>query len=60
MNTHEFVLKPEGSQTVVTWSTKGTAPFLFKLMLVFASADKMMGDNFETGLANLKTVVASD
>ena len=58
MNTHEFVLKPDGSQTVVTWSSTGTSPFLFKVMLVFASADKMMGDNFERGLANLKAIVA--
>jgi len=57
-NTHEFVLKPDGSQTVVTWTSTGTAPFVFKLMLVFASADKMMGDNFDQGLANLKTVVS--
>jgi hypothetical protein len=57
-NTHEFVLKPEGSQTIVTWTANGKAPFIFKLMLVFASADSMMGDNFERGLANLKTVVA--
>lgn len=58
MNTHEFVLKAEGSQTIVTWSSTGNAPFIFKLMLVFASADKMMGDNFEQGLANLKALVA--
>jgi len=59
MNTHEFVLKPDGSQTVVIWTSKGSAPFVFKLMLVFASADSMMGDNFERGLANLKAVIAS-
>jgi uncharacterized protein YndB with AHSA1/START domain len=57
-NTHEFTLKPEGSQTLVTWTAKGNAPFVFKLMLVFASADRMMGDNFERGLANLKAVVS--
>ena len=57
-NTHEFALKPEGSQTSVTWTAKGKAPFIFKLMLVFVSADSMMGKNFEDGLANLKAVVA--
>jgi hypothetical protein len=57
-NTHEFVLKPEGLQTLVTWTSTGNAPFVFKLMLVFASADSMMGDNFERGLANLKLIVA--
>src|SRR5580765_1755740 len=38
-NTHEFALKPDGSQTVVTWTAKGNSPFVFKLMLVFVSAD---------------------
>jgi hypothetical protein len=57
-NTHEFALKPDGSQTIVTWTVNGHAPFIFKLMLVFASADTMMGKNFEEGLANLKAVVA--
>ena len=56
-NTQDFVLKAEGSQTVVTWTINGNAPFLFKLFLVFASADSMMGENLERGLANLKTVV---
>lgn len=56
-NTQDFVLKPEGSQTVVTWTINGNAPFLFKLFLVFASADRMMGENLERGLANLKRVV---
>ena len=57
-NTHEFALKQEGSQTIVTWTVNGTAPFLFKLFLVFASADKMMGENLERGLDNLKKVIA--
>lgn len=56
-NTQDFVLKPEGTQTVVTWIINGNAPFFFKLFLVFASADRMMGENLERGLANLKTVV---
>jgi hypothetical protein len=51
-------LKPEGSQTIVTWTMNGNAPFFFKRMMVFVSCDRMMGDNLETGLANLKAVVA--
>jgi hypothetical protein len=58
-NTHEFVLKPEGSQTIVTWSAKGKAPFFFKICMVFVSCDTMMGDNFERGLLNLKAVAAA-
>ena len=56
-NTHEFSLKPEDSQTIVTWTMSGQAPFFFKLCMVFASPDSMMGDKLELGLANLKTVV---
>jgi len=55
--THEFTLKPEGSQTNVTWTVIGKAPFFFKMIMVFASPDRMMGDNLEQGLANLKAIV---
>jgi len=57
-NTHEFALKPEGSQTIVTWTMKGNAPFFFKLIMVFVSCDTMMGENLERGLTNLKALVA--
>jgi hypothetical protein len=57
-NTQEFVLKPEGSQTIVTWTMNGNAPFFFKLILVFVSCDTMMAKDLERGLANLKAVVA--
>ena len=56
-NTQEFALKPEGSQTIVTWTMKGQAPFFFKMIMVFASCDSMMAKDLERGLANLKTVV---
>jgi Polyketide cyclase / dehydrase and lipid transport len=59
-NTHEFVLKPGGSETFVTWKMNGNAPFFFKLMMVFVSPDSMMGDNLERGLANLKAVVGAE
>ena len=57
-NSHEFVLKPEGSQTMVTWTMNGKSPFVFKLFLVFASCDRMMGKDLERGLVNLKALVA--
>ena len=34
----------------------GPAPYMQKLMGVFMSMDKMVGGDFETGLANLKTL----
>jgi hypothetical protein len=57
-NTQEFALKPEGSQTIVTWTMNGNAPFYFKLILVFVSCDTMMAKDLERGLANLKAVFA--
>ena len=57
-NLHEFGLRAEGSQTIVTWKMSGKAPFFFKLILVFVSCDKMMADKLELGLANLKKAVA--
>ena len=57
-NSQEFTLKPDGSQTIVTWTINGNAPFMFKLFLVFASADKMMGGQLERGLTNLRAIVA--
>ena len=55
-NIAEFTLKPEGDSTNVTWVMDGPAPFISKVMQVFFSMDKMIGKEFETGLANLKTI----
>jgi hypothetical protein len=37
----------------------GPAPFVSKLMQVFMSMDKMIGKDFEKGLASLATAVAA-
>ena len=55
-NITAFVLKPEGDSTRVTWSMEGPAPFISKLMQVFVSMDRMVGTDFEEGLANMKAV----
>lgn len=57
-NTHEFVLMPENSQTIVNWTMKDNAPFYFKIIMVFVSCDTMMADNLESGLVNLKALVS--
>jgi uncharacterized protein YndB with AHSA1/START domain len=49
-----FALEPKGDTTSVTWSMEGPAPYLSKVMQVFMSMDRMVGKDFETGLANLK------
>lgn len=55
-NTAEYTIQPEGEATRVTWAMYGPAPFLSKLMQVFVSMDKMVGKDFERGLANLKAL----
>jgi Polyketide cyclase / dehydrase and lipid transport len=56
-NTAEFTMSPQGNATNVDWVMRGPAPFMFKVMEVFISCDKMIGKDFETGLANLKALV---
>ena len=51
-----FTLAPKGEMTEVTWSMSGPAPFMSKVMQVFVNMDRMIGKDFEAGLANLKTV----
>jgi uncharacterized protein YndB with AHSA1/START domain len=53
-NTAEYTLEPAGDGTRVTWAMYGPAPYVSKLMGVFISMDKMIGKDFEAGLANLK------
>src|SRR5581483_1311486 len=55
-NTAEFTMLPQGGATNVVWVMHGPAPFMSKLMQVFMNMDRMIGRDFETGLANLKTI----
>ena len=55
-NVAEFALVPQGGTTNVTWSMDGPSPFIGKLIGVFVNMDTMIGRDFETGLANLKTI----
>jgi Polyketide cyclase / dehydrase and lipid transport len=56
-NTAEFSFKSEGDQTAVTWSMTGTNNFMGKVMGLIMNCDKMVGGQFEQGLASLKSVV---
>jgi uncharacterized protein YndB with AHSA1/START domain len=53
-NLVEFTLGPKGSATDVTWSMKGKVAFMGKLMSIVMNCDKMVGSQFEEGLAKLK------
>jgi len=55
-NTAEFTFRPEGHQTVVTWSMAGKSCFMSKVFGLFVDFNKMCGCQFEKGLANLKSV----
>ena len=58
-STADFALKPEGDQTLVTWSMFGTNNFMGKAVSLFMDCDKMVGSEFEKGLANMKAIVES-
>ena len=53
-NTAEFTILPQDDATDVNWVMHGPAPFMSKVMQVFMNIDKMVGEDFEAGLANLK------
>src|SRR6266702_4373341 len=53
-NTAEFTMLPQGDATKLTWRMHGPAPFMSKLLQVFMNLDRMIGKDFEAGLASLK------
>jgi uncharacterized protein YndB with AHSA1/START domain len=53
-NVAEFTLEPKGDATTVTWAMHGPNLFVGKVMSIFVDMDRMIGKDFETGLANLK------
>jgi uncharacterized protein YndB with AHSA1/START domain len=44
-------------QTKVKWGFNGKMNYPMNLMLLFMNMDKMLGDDLQTGLSNLKTVL---
>ena len=55
-NLTEYTLQTQGNITDVTWAMSGPSPFISKLMGLVVSMDKMIGKDFEAGLANLKAM----
>jgi hypothetical protein len=54
-NTTNFLLEPQGTATRVTWMMYGPMAFFpGKLMSVFTTMDKMIGGDFDKGLAGMK------
>jgi uncharacterized protein YndB with AHSA1/START domain len=56
-NTAEFTFKPESNQTALTWTMFGNNNFMAKAIHLFMNMDKMIGGQFEKGLASMKSVV---
>ena len=55
-NVVDFTLEPRGDATDVTWSMHGPMPYISKLITLFVDMDRMVGGDFEAGLANLKAI----
>lgn len=53
-NTTEYVLEPQGDSTKLTWAMFGPSNYMSKVMTTFMSMEKMVGPDFEAGLAKLK------
>jgi uncharacterized protein YndB with AHSA1/START domain len=53
-NLVEFTLQPNGDATDVTWTMQGDTPYFAKIIHLFIDMDRMVGKDFESGLANLK------
>lgn len=60
-NSTAFIFKRgAGDDTTVTWSMDGENNFMAKTAGVFMDMDKMVGDDFDKGLAALKTAAEAD
>lgn len=56
-NIVQYTIRPDGDGSDVTWAMQGACSFVGKFMGMFFKVDKMVGRDFETGLANLKALV---
>jgi Polyketide cyclase / dehydrase and lipid transport len=56
-NITEFTLTPNDGGTDIKWEMRGKLNFMMKAMQMFFSMDKVVGKDFEAGLANLKGIV---
>jgi hypothetical protein len=55
-NIADITFAPEGNGTRVNWAMHGPHPFIMRPMSIFMSMDKMVGKDFEKGLAKLNSV----
>jgi hypothetical protein len=56
-NQAELTIEPAaGGNVSVTWALSGNGTFMSKAFTMFVSMDKLVGGEFERGLAKLKTL----
>jgi carbon monoxide dehydrogenase subunit G len=55
-NTAEFLLEPSSGGTRVTWSMTGQVTLMTTIFGLFVNMDKMIGKDFEAGLAAMKAI----
>jgi hypothetical protein len=58
-NTATFTFAPASEGTKVTWAMDGENNFVGKAFSMFMDMDKMVGADFERGLASMKTLAES-
>lgn len=56
-NTTEFTFRPNGNGTEITWTMTGKNNVMSKVFGLFVDCEKMVGKDFEKGLASIKSVV---
>jgi uncharacterized protein YndB with AHSA1/START domain len=59
-NAVEFTLRPVPEGVTVTWAMSGRNPFLGKAISLFINMDRMVGGQFEKGLADLKQLTEAE
>lgn len=55
-NATDFTFTSQGNSTNVKWTMSGDKNFVAKAFTMFMDMDKMVGSDFEKGLAQMKTV----
>lgn len=52
-----FSFKPEGNNTLIIWTMNGENNFMAKFMSLFMNCEKMVGEQYEKGFANIRALV---
>lgn len=56
-NVTEFTFRPNGNGTEIIWTMTGKNNVMSKVFGLFVDCEKMVGKDFEKGLASIKSVV---